>query len=80
MLDTEIQTWYENQFDMFNCDGWKALTEQLQTLVEGYEKVSRVVDDKDLYKKQGQLDILNWILNWPDMVNNQYKDLTNEQS
>ena len=80
MIDTEIQTWYENQFDMFSCDGWKALTEQLQTLVEGYEKVSRVVDDKDLYKKQGQLDILNWILNWPDMVNNQYKDLTNEQS
>ena len=79
MLDTELQRWYEDQFDMFNSDGWKALTEQLNKLVEGYERVSRVTDEKDLYKKQGQLDILNWILNWPDTVNNQYKDLTNEQ-
>jgi hypothetical protein len=62
-MDKALQEYYEARFDMMSTKGWKDFLEDVETIVGSYDNVMAIENEKDLYKKQGQLDILNWVLN-----------------
>ena len=78
MIETELEKYYENRFDMMVTDGWKDLIEDVQTLYDQYSNISTIDDDKGLQKRKGQLDILNWILTLKDVSDQTYKELNND--
>jgi|TARA_R110000803_G_scaffold41310_3_gene88905 hypothetical protein len=80
MIETELEKYYENRFDMMVTDGWKDLIEDVQTLYDQYSNISTIDDDKGLQKRKGQLDILNWILTLKDVSDQTYKELNNEDT
>lgn len=62
-MDKALQEYYEARFDMMSTQGWKDFIEDVEKIVEAYDKVLDIRDAEELWKRKGQLDILNWVLN-----------------
>ena len=76
-MDKELQTWYENQFDLMARQGWSDLIEKLTEVKTHANDLSTVPNEQQLYYRQGQLEIINWILNWKSTCEKVYEDLQN---
>jgi hypothetical protein len=59
----------------FRTDGWKTLTEDLQTNAEGINSVEATKDEKDLYFRKGQLYVISTLLNLEEHVRDAYNRL-----
>jgi hypothetical protein len=57
--------------------GWKQLVEDAENLYNEYNKISGL-GATSLEFRQGQLDILNWILSLKDVSTATYEELSNE--
>lgn len=62
-MDKALQEYYEARFDMMSSQGWQDFIEDVEKIVEAYDKVLDIRDAEELWKRKGQLDILNWVLN-----------------
>ena len=78
-MDKELQTYYENTFSMMATDGWKALMEDLEKLKQELENIRTVKDAQTLSYRQGQLDILDLILNRKKTCEEIYEQLEQEE-
>ena len=78
-MNPELEVYYENQFHMTSSQGWKDLTEKVKEMVQKDSNLMTVKDKEELFKRQGRLDILTWLLNWRELCEITYKDLQNEQ-
>jgi hypothetical protein len=76
----ELQQWYEEQFNLFNTQGWKDLVEQMKEMQKNYENLRNLPSDDTLKFRQGQLDILDWITGWQTSVEQNFKELQNEDA
>jgi len=76
----ELQQWYEEQFNLFNTQGWKDLIEQMKEMQKNYENLRNLPSDDTLKFRQGQLDILDWITGWQTSVEQNFKELQNEDA
>jgi len=65
---------YENYFDLFNTDGWSQLMEQVQVDKDNFH-IEAIADEKTLYQTQGQLYVLNTLINMEDMVRAAYDSI-----
>ena len=74
-LDTETQQYYDNYFNLFQTDGWKQLTEELQQNALVINSVEATKDANDLYMRKGQINVLAYILNLESTTNNNYDEL-----
>ena len=74
-LDTETQQYYDNYFNLFQTDGWKQLTEELQQNALVINSVEATKDSNDLYMRKGQINVLAYILNLESTTNNNYDEL-----
>ena len=74
-MDKLLQEYYENRFTMMSAQGWKDLVEDVQDMIDSYNNVLSVKSVEDLYIKQGQLDILNWIISLKDVSEQTYEEL-----
>ena len=63
-MNDELRNWYEEQFTLFNSQGWKDLIEQMKEMQKNYENLRNLPSDDTLKFRQGQLDILDWIVGW----------------
>lgn len=79
-MTPELQQWYEDQFTLFNCTGYAALLETVSKMRSNYESLRNLKDEDDLRFRKGQLDILDWFTNWQNSVEQNYKDLQNEDA
>lgn len=75
-MDSELQTYYETLLDLTGHSGWSLFVEEVKTKVEALEKVSTVRDDKDLVHRQGQLLVMNDLLNLRETLERTYQELT----
>jgi hypothetical protein len=57
----------EAYLDLYEHRGMRLLLERIEQLRNGYNRISGVKDVAEFHMNQGRLDILNWVLNWPDM-------------
>ena len=74
-MDRDDEAYYNSYFDLFRTDGWKQLTGELTENAATINNVTVVKDTQDLYFRQGQLEVLLYLLQFEDSINNSYDDL-----
>ena len=79
-MDKALQEYYEARFDMMTSKGWKDLLEDVELIIKSYSNVMAIDNEKDLYKKQGQLDILLWLSNLKQESERAWEELNNEKN
>lgn len=62
-MDEETLKYYESLTDMCMTQGWKNLMEEYRALALSTNSVENTRDDKDLYYRKGQIDIIARLLN-----------------
>lgn len=77
-MTPEVEKYYENYFDLFTTNGWKQYVEQVEAEKDNFS-LEGVKDDKDLYAKQGQLYVINNILNFESMIRTAYDNLKEDE-
>ena len=63
MTDNELELYFRQMNELFHTEGWKTLVKDLSSNVPIINSVESTKDDKDLYFRKGQLNILGTILN-----------------
>lgn len=74
-MDKELEKFYESQFSLFLHPGWKEFMEDVAKVLEPLENVMTVTDAHQLHTRQGQIDILRWVLNRSEALKSAYDDL-----
>ena len=65
---------------MMATEGWKALIEDFEKIKTSLNDVYTVKDEQQLKFRQGQLDILDLVLNRKAMCEEVYEDIVNEKN
>ena len=78
-MEQSLQKYYEDTFSMMATEGWKALMEDLEKLKQELENIRTVKDAQSLSYRQGQLDILDLILNRKKTCEEIYEQLEQEE-
>jgi hypothetical protein len=79
-MDKNLQDYYEEAFSMFSLQGWKDLVDDMKALKSEVTKIENIKDEKDLWFRRGQLDILDLIVNRKQMCEKVYEELQNEKN
>ena len=79
-MDKELQVYYEETFSMMATKGWSLLMEDFQALKASLNDLSTVTDTQSLYFRQGQLDILNLVLQRKEICEKAYEELQHEEN
>ena len=74
-MTPELQNYYEDQFDLFTHPGWTDLLEDLLKLRDSISDITKVADAQSLHFRQGQIDILDLLLNRKAMCVKTYEEL-----
>lgn len=77
-MGKDLEQYYEAAFSMFISQGWKDLVDDMQALQTEVSKIENIKDEKDLWFRKGQLDILDLIVNRKQMCEKVYEELQNE--
>lgn len=77
-MEQSLQKYYENQFSMMASEGWKDLMEDLTKLVTELNNIRTATDAQQLYFRQGQLDILDLVINRRKACEEVYEQLMEE--
>ena len=72
-MDPEDEAYYNSYFDLFQT-GWKQIIEELTGNAAAINNVAVVKDVQDLHFRQGQLDILVYLLSFEDSITNGYDE------
>lgn len=78
-MDKNLELYYEDAFSMFLLQGWKDLVEDMKAIRTEVIKIENIKDDKDLWFRKGQLDILDLIVNRKQMCEKVFEELQNEK-
>lgn len=78
-MGKDLERYYEEAFSMFASQGWKDLVDDMKALKSEVTKIENIKDDKDLWFRKGQLDILDLIVNRKQMCEKVYEELQNEK-
>ena len=80
MISPEIKDYYEERFSMMTTVGWKDFLEDINNLKAPLEDITTIKTVDMLYFRQGQLDILNWVLGLRDISEQTYEELSFEEN
>ena len=80
MISPEIKQYYEERFSMMTTVGWKDFLEDIYNLKAPLEDISTIKTVDMLYFRQGQLDIINWVLGLRDISEQTYEELSIEKN
>lgn len=78
-MDKELQEYYENRFNMMATQGWVDLIEDIQDMFDSYNQINTADSLEELYKRKGQIDILQWVLTLKQVSEQSYEELQNEE-
>ena len=53
----------EKRLELFSLEAWDLFTEELTSMAESLEKIQTIDDEKTLYLRRGQVDMLNMVIN-----------------
>ena len=77
-MEQSLQKYYESSFETFASEGWQFLMEDLEKLKQQVENIRTVEDAQTLHYRQGQLDILDLMLNRKKTCEEVYEQLQGE--
>jgi hypothetical protein len=78
-MTPEVEKYYEIYFDLFTTDGWKQFIKDVSNNLEQYD-VRTIEDVDDLRFKQGQLKVIDHVMNWEILIRNAYEEIANDAS
>ena len=53
----------EKRLDLFSMEAWSLFTQELTDMAQSLENIQNIDDEKTLYLRRGQVDILNMVIN-----------------
>jgi|TARA_R110000765_G_scaffold414387_4_gene514870 hypothetical protein len=53
----------EKRIDLLSMEAWRIFTTELTTMAQSLERIQNIDDERTLYLRRGQVDILNMIIN-----------------
>ena len=62
-MNTELETYFDNYFELFNHEGFKQLLQELSTNATQLADVQTVKDAEDLFFRKGQVAALATVIN-----------------
>jgi len=78
-MTPEVEKYYEIYFDLFTTDGWKQFIKDVSNNLEQYD-VRTIEDVDDLRFKQGQLKVIDLVMNWETLIRNAYEEIASDAS
>ena len=60
MTDREF---LEKRLELLSLEAWDLFTKELTSMAESLEKIQTIDDEKPLYLRRGQVDMLNMVIN-----------------
>jgi hypothetical protein len=79
-MEQSLQKYYEETFSTMSTDGWQYMIEDFNKLKQELENIRTVKDAQSLSYRQGQLDILDLILNRKKTCEDVYEQLQQEEA
>lgn len=79
-MDQELQKYYDDRFSMFVTPGWKDLLEDLESMLEQYEDITKIGDEQTLWYRKGQVDILQYLLSLKAITEKTFEELQDANS
>lgn len=67
--DTELEAFYDAVRTMFLNNGWHLFLEDLRRVSKNLRDVTSVTDAEDLFYRQGQLNIVDFVLGYQESIN-----------
>lgn len=74
-MDKELEQYYEAQFSLFLEAGWIDFLKDVERLKSSLPKLKEIKGAEQLSFVQGQMDILDWVIERKNLVETAYKDL-----
>jgi hypothetical protein len=74
-VDKELETYYNNFFDLFRNEGWKQLHTELVNNINVINNVNLTKDEQDLFFRKGQLAVIANLVNLEETINSAYKEI-----
>ena len=62
---TEIEE-IDSILNVFTTDGWKLIVDDISKTYDSINKIDGIIDEKELYQRQGQISQLKWFMNLQD--------------
>ena len=59
----EDREFLEKRLELFSMEAWDLFTEELTSMAQSLEKIQTIDDEKTLYLRRGQVDMLNMVIN-----------------
>tara|TARA_R110002012_G_scaffold19113_3_gene69447 strand:+ start:10382 stop:10609 length:228 start_codon:yes stop_codon:yes gene_type:complete len=53
----------EKRLDLFSMEAWSLFTQELTDMAQSLENIQNIDDERTLYLRRGQVDILNMVIN-----------------
>ena len=79
-MDKELERYFETYFDLFSSEGWKQFIEDTEGNINLVSDLMSVKDGNDLYYRKGQLETLNRIVNFKELIERSYKEAQHDES
>lgn len=76
-MKPELETYYNNYFDIFNTEGWKQLLEDFKSNANIINSVEATKDVDDMFFRKGQLNVLAHLINFEAITANGFEDAQN---
>jgi len=78
-MDTALQKYYEDRFEMMGSQGWKDLMMDVQDMVNSTNNLDGVDKLETLHFRKGEISIMKWLLNLSNISEDAYRSI-NESS
>lgn len=62
-MNTELETYFDNYFELFNHEGFKQLLQELSTNATQLADIQTVKDVEDLFYRKGQVAAFATVIN-----------------
>lgn len=76
-MTPELEKYYDDRFSMMATPGWKALMEDVQKMHDAGNTLDGITPE-NLRFRQGEINILRWLMTLEDVSEKAYEDLKNE--
>ena len=78
-MNKELQTYYENRFEMMATTGWQDLLEDLEVMLKATNSLDGLQTEQQLHFRKGELSIMNWIKTLRESSTEVYEQLLEEE-
>jgi hypothetical protein len=80
VIEKELEVYFNNYFEMFRTQGWKQLLKEFSGNVKNINSVEQAKDEKDLFFRKGQLNIIANVLNLESQITASFENAETESS